>query len=104
MWFARLLCLFALVVTVAGCGGEVGSTVEDAVPDPVQSDIRPGLASIAQTGSLDTLSDIREATEYGLKPIDAAKAETLLQQLDELKGASSREAAKAKAAEILSQR
>ncbi len=102
MWIARVLLLLSAIM-LAGCGANGGTPVVDTPTGPIQSDIRPGLEGIAQTGSLDSLGDIREAVEYGLKPVDAAKAAMLTKELDTLQSQSSREAAKAKAAEILSQ-
>lgn len=101
MWFVRLLCLLSMVAVV-GCGTSGGTPAADTVADPIQDDIRPGLENIAQTGSLESLGDIREATEYGLKPVDATKAEMIMKELDELKSKSTPAAIKAKAAEIIS--
>jgi hypothetical protein len=87
---------------ILGCGGGENASLIDTSASPIQNEIRSGLENIAKTGSLDAWGDIRDATEYGLKPMDSEKAEMILQALDDLKSKSSRSAVRAKATEILS--
>ncbi len=96
MWLKRLLLVAGMLVAL-GCGREETQTVA-----PPQSQIKPTLESVAQTGTIDSgLITVREELE-AMKTTDAAKAETLLKDLDELEKMSGNPAgAKAKAQEML---
>lgn len=96
MWLKRLLLVAGMLVAL-GCGREETQTVA-----PPQSQIKPTLESVAQTGTIDSgLITVREELE-AMKATDSAKAETLLKDLDELERMASNPAgAKAKAQEML---
>ncbi len=99
MDFARFL-LVLLVVCLAGCGsGETTMSVEEA---PAEDQIRSALQSVADTGMVDSgLMVVREKLEE-MKETDAAKAEALLKDLDQLESLRRNPAqARAKAQEMI---
>ncbi len=97
MWFIRsLLVLGALAVI--GCGGGETST---SVEPPGQEQIKPALETVAETGVIDSgLMTVREEAE-AMKETDAAKADELLKDLDELESLSDPAEVKAKAQQMI---
>ncbi len=97
MWLARIL--FALVfVTLIGCNSADTSTpVQQSAPT---DQVKSALQNVADTGVIDSgIVTVREQLDT-LKATDAAKAETLLKDLDELEKLSG-DAAKKKAEEMI---
>lgn len=96
MWFARILFVLS-VVAIFGC--DSGSTLpvnDQEAPDQVKQ----ALQSVADTGEIDSgLMVVQEQLEE-MKATDAAKAEELLKDLEELMGLSG-DAAKTKATEMI---
>lgn len=73
--------LLAFGCTVIGCGPK---SVTKAVTPPGQEQIKPILEGIAEKGELDSgLMAVRDQLE-AMKNTDAAKADALLKDLDEL--------------------
>ncbi|GAB6185536.1 hypothetical protein [Thermopirellula anaerolimosa] len=95
-WLAGGLLLTALI----GCGPSTPSTKVEA-PDPNQ-EVRSALQQVADTGVVDSgLMVVRERLE-AMKETDAAKAQTLLQDLSQLESMTGNpNQAKAKAQEML---
>lgn len=95
--FATVVLMASLVL---GCGPrETKKAVQQAPP---QDQVRSTLQQVAETGVVDSgLMVVREQLE-AMKSTDAAKAEGLLQDLDQLEGmANQPEQAKTKAQEML---
>ena len=98
MWFVRLFVLL-VVATVLGCSGEDTTSVEVAAPN---TQIQSALESAAETGQIDSgIMLVREQLEL-MQETDAAKADALLKDLDELESMTSTGKVKAKAKEMLS--
>ncbi len=96
MWFIRLLFVLTFV-TMIGCGGEQSTPVQEAAPT---DQVKSALQNVAESGMIDSgIMTAREQLE-GMKATDAAKAEGLLKDLDELEGLSAG-AAKKKATEMI---
>lgn len=96
MWCARILFVLS-VVAILGCGGGSSIPVDDQeAPDQVKQ----ALQTVVDTGEIDSgLVVVQEQLEV-MKATDAAKAEELLKDLEELMGLSG-DAAKTKAGEML---
>lgn len=97
MNLVRVLMLL-FVVCLVGCGpSETTTRVEET---PAQDQIEMGLKAVADTGMIDSgVELVREKLEE-MKQTDAAKAEELLKDLDELQKLSG-DAAKKKATEMI---
>ncbi|GAB4136489.1 MAG: hypothetical protein Kow0040_22550 [Thermogutta sp.] len=95
-WLVGGLLLTALI----GCGPSTPSTKVET-PDPNQ-EVRSALQQVADTGVVDSgLMVVRERLE-AMKETDAAKAQTLLQDLSQLESMTGNpNQAKAKAQEML---
>ncbi len=99
MSFVRVLALLS-VLAIVGCGsGENATPVE---PPTADSQIKSSLEYVAESGQVDSgIMLVREQLEE-LKETDAAKADALLKDLDELETmAGNPDGAKAKASEML---
>jgi len=99
MWFVRFLTLLG-VVAILGCGGgETTIPVEEPAAD---TQVKSALESTAETGEIDSgIMLVRDQLER-MKTTDAAKAEGLLKDLDELQSMTSPGQVKTKAKEMLS--
>ncbi len=73
--------LLTITVSMLGCGGGLKTEVVTPPPPPAAKSLLEAVASSGELGS--GAASIREALEK-LKTTDAAKAETLLKDLDEL--------------------
>ncbi len=97
MRFARVLMLLVAVCLI-GCGPS--ETTQKVTPPDAQTEVKSALQSVADTGEIDSgLIVVGEQFE-SMKATDAAKAEELLKDLEELQGLSG-DAAKKKATEVL---
>lgn len=95
MWLTRILVVLGLLVML-GCGS--GETVQSVTPPTNQA--KPVLESVSQTGVVDSgLVVVREELEK-MKATDAAKAEGLLKDLDQLERMTDVARIKAKAKEM----
>lgn len=96
MWFVRILFVLG-VVAIVGCGGTSSIPVKDqAAPDQVKM----ALQTVADTGEIDSgIMVVQEQLEV-MKATDAAKADELLKDLEELQKLSG-DAAKTKATEMI---
>jgi len=99
--FLLVLTLVLAPLAILGCDSATTSTPSTPVEEPgATSQITSGLQGVAETGEIDSgVMMVREQLEE-LKQTDAAKAEELLKDLDELESLSG-EAAKTKAKEML---
>jgi len=96
MWFARVMFLVVFVALI-GCSGEKTTPVQQAAPT---DQVKSALQNVADTGTIDSgLVTVRDQLE-AMKATDAAKADALLKDLDELEGLSG-DAAKKKATEMI---
>jgi hypothetical protein len=94
MWLKRCLVVLGLSV-VLGCGGERVQSVE-----PPKNRSKTVLESVAQTGILNSgIMVVKEELEQ-MKATDAAKAEGLLKDLDQLEKMNDAARIKAKAKEM----
>ncbi|MEN6496665.1 MAG: hypothetical protein ABFD16_20440 [Thermoguttaceae bacterium] len=94
MWLKRCLVVLGLSV-VLGCGGERVQSVE-----PPKNQSKTVLESVAQTGILNSgIMVVKEELEK-MKATDAAKAEGLLKDLDQLEKMNDAARIKAKAKEM----
>ncbi|MGQ9821332.1 MAG: hypothetical protein ACUVQK_05680 [Thermogutta sp.] len=96
----RLMFSFALLLPMLGCGQQTPSQSVQP-PDPNQ-EIRSALQQVADSGVVDSgLMVVRERLE-AMQKTDAAKAQTLLQDLSQLESMTGNpNQAKAKAQEML---
>ena len=98
MSFFKFLVLLAAVAMVGCSGGRGGVSVEPSAAAP--SEAKTLLEEMAESGEVGSaVMVIRESLEQ-LKQTDAAKADGLLSDLDELESMSDLEAVKAKAKEM----
>lgn len=96
MRFIAFLLVLGMVAVLGCQASETTTTVEE----PGQEQIKPALEAVAQSGVIDSsLMVVREEAE-AMKATDAAKAEELLKDLDELEALSDPEQIKAKAKEM----
>lgn len=95
--FPKLLSVSVLgltLVLLAGCGPKVESEPVQATPPPAAKALLTDVANSGELGS--GAANIRQSLEE-LKKTDAAKADPLLQELDELEKMSDPAKIKAKA-------
>ena len=98
MNFARIMTLL-VALTLIGCGGPT-ETTKKVTPPSAQEQIKMALQNVVDSGEIDSgLMTVRDKLAE-MKATDAAKAEELLKDLDELEKTSG-EAAKTKATEML---
>ncbi len=96
----RFVCVLMLLVAVCLVGCGPAETTQKVGPPDAQAEIKMALQSVADSGEIDSgLMMVGEQLE-SLKATDAAKAEELQKDLDELQGLSG-DAAKKKAAEMI---
>lgn len=95
MWLKRFCVVMGLLVML-GCGN--GETVQSVTPPTNQA--KQVLESVAQTGILDSGMVIVQEELEAMKATDAAKAEALLKDLDQLQKMSDAPRIKAKAKEM----
>jgi hypothetical protein len=89
-----------LLSAVLGCSGSTPAPEANIAPP---SAAKPLLEAVAASGEVGSgIMQIREALD-GMKKTDAAKADKLLKELDELQKMGSGEAVKAKAKAMASQ-
>lgn len=97
MKFARIIMLL-VALTLVGCGP--AERTKKVQPPSAQEEITMCLQHVADTGEIDSgLMVVRDKLAE-MKATDAAKAEELLKDLDELEKTSG-DAAKKKASEML---
>ena len=94
-----LVSCFIVFLTTVGCGREKTQRVKPPAP---KDEVRSALEYVVQTGQVDSgLITVREKLE-SMKATDAAKAESLLKDLDQLEKLGQQpEQAKTKAREML---
>jgi len=99
MWFTRLIAVLATAVALVGCGP---STTKIPVKPPApQEQIKGVLQGLAKTGEKTSgLMVVREQLEE-MKKTDAAKADALLKDLNDLEAAKDAAAVKAQAQKML---
>lgn len=98
MSFSKFLVLLAAIVMVGCPAGQTEVGVQ--APEAGTSEAKTLLEEIAETGEVSSaVMTIREGLE-ALQATDAAKADGLLTELDELEAMSDAEAIKAKAKEM----
>lgn len=91
---STILLLF--IITIMGCGGASSESATENETNNITStaDMKAALESIAKTGEMGSAAMGFRETLDGLKQSDAAKADKLLADLDELEAASSPAAVK----------
>ncbi len=100
MRFVSLITLLLMASLLFGCGPSVTTkSVKETTP---QDQIKSALQQVANTGQVDSgLMVVREQLE-AMKSTDEAKAQALLQDLDQLEALANRpQQARAKAQEML---
>jgi len=101
MSFLKFLALLAAVAMVGCSGGRGGVSVEPSAAAPSQA--KTLLEKMAESGEVGSaVMVVREGLEK-LRETDAAKADALLSDLDELESMSGAAAIKAKAKEMADQ-
>ena len=94
-------CVLVMFVAAAGCGGGLESTKLESPAQPGVSMVKSALESVAETGVLGSeMMSVQQGLE-DMKSTDAEKAEKVSAAVGELSAATSAEARKAKAREIL---
>jgi hypothetical protein len=97
MWLKRFLAVLA-VVMIFGCGPR---EEKQAVEPAGNEQIRPALEQVAESGVVDSgLMVVREELEK-MQSTDAAKAQELLKDLEELESMSSPDQVRNKAKAML---
>ena len=96
----RFACVLTLlfVVCLVGCGPS--ETTKKVTPPDAQTNIKSALQNVVDTGQIDSGLMLVEEGLVEMKATDAAKAEELQKDLEELQGLSG-DAAKTKAKEML---
>ena len=95
------LGLMLVVASLAGCGG-AGDAPVNVTPPASTEQLKAALNDVAQSGQLGSGGMVIEQEIETIRATDAAKADMLQKGYDELKAATSPEAAKAKAQELMS--
>lgn len=100
MYLLRSMLLASLIAGVVGCGSVSDSPTAVTAPPSTES-IKAALTDVAQTGQLGSGGMTLEQEIENLRASDAAKADALKKDYDQLKGMTNPAQAKAKAQEML---
>lgn len=101
MQSSRLLGFVLVALSLAGCG-DAGDAPVNVTPPTSTEQLKAALNDVVQSGQLGSGGMTIEQEIEKIRATDAAKADTLKKGYDELKAATSPEAAKAKAQEMIS--
>jgi hypothetical protein len=100
MYFSRCTLLAVVFAALVGCGS-VGDTPTAVTPPASTDSIKAALNDVVQTGQLGSGGMTLEQEIENLRASDAAKADALKSDYEQLKGMTDPARAKAKAQEML---
>jgi hypothetical protein len=101
MRFAKSLSALLLLAALIGCGA-VGDSPVNVTPPPSTDQIKTVLNEVVQSGQLGSGGMTIESEIEKIRATDAAKADALKKDYDELKAAADPNTAKAKAQQMMS--
>ncbi len=102
MHFAKLLALALVIVSLVGCGGAVSDAPVNVTPPASTDQIKAVLNDVVQSGQLGSGGMTIEQQIETIRATDAAKADVLKKDYEELKTLADPARAKAKAQEMIS--